>query len=133
VQFDGFAGETVEVGVEDPAEDGAPGAGGGEDGQAADSRGRVLVAFEEFEQRDDEQHGGRDVQREDVEVAEDRQDGRAALRAVGRQEDGEGDQEQVGARDQADGLTEGQRVQAFFDAVEKGHGAVKGVKRLWGR
>ena len=61
-----------------------------------------------------------------MEVAEDRQDGRAALRAVGRQEEGEGDQEQVGARDQTDGLTEGLRVQAFFDAVEGRHGSERG-------
>ena len=127
MEFDGFAGEAVEVRVQDAAEDGAPGAGGREDGQATHGRGGLFVAFEEFEQRYDEQHGGRDVQGEDVEVAEDGQDGRAALRAVGGQEEGQGDQEEIGGGDQYGGLAEGQGVQAFLDTVKGRHGAERGL------
>ena len=105
---------------------GAPGAGGREDGEAAHGRGRLRVSFEEFEERDDEQDGRRDVQGEDVEVAEDREEGRAAHFSIGRKGECQDDQEEVGADDKSDGLADGQGVQAFFDAVERGHGAKVG-------
>ena len=57
-----------------------------------------------------------------MEVAKDGQDGRATLRAVGGQQEGQGDQDKIGGDDQDRGLSEGQGVQAFFDAVKGRHG-----------
>ena len=46
--LDGVAGEAVVVRVQDAAEDGAPGAGRGEDGEAADGRGRFLMSDDPY-------------------------------------------------------------------------------------
>ena len=124
--MDTFAAEAVVVGVHDTAQDRGPGAGGREDGKAANGRGGLLVAFEEFKERYDEQNGGRDVQGEDVEVTEDREEGRAARFSIGRKDERQTDQEEVSTDDPSDGLADGQSVQAFFDAVERGHGAKVG-------
>ena len=126
VQLDTFAAEAVVVGVHDTAQDRGPGAGGREDGKAANGRGGLLVAFEELKQRYDEQNGGRDVQGEDVEVTEDREEGRAARFSIGRKDERQCDQEEVSTDDPSDGLADGQSVEAFFDTVERGHGAKVG-------
>ena len=132
MELHGVAFEAVEVGVEDAAEDGTPGACRREDGQAAHGRRCLFVALEEFEHRHDEQHRGRDVQGEDVEVAKDGQDGRAALSAVGGQGERQADKDQVGDGDEAEGLPEAEAAKTFFDAMKGVHGAER-VGRMWGR